>query len=127
MAVRDMNSPRSANFVVSNIIMTTAAGAPTLYVDDAQILSATITGTDITGALFPAVQLTDGTLGSIFTSNGTDLTINMGALLTKVQTTAGPSHPLGSFFIPGQYGVTVTAAGGIPMEFLNYTLGLTIN
>lgn len=127
MAVGDANSARSANFVVSNILMTTAVGAGTIFIDETQVLSATITGTDANGALFTAVQLTDGTLGDILTSDGTNLTINMAALLSKVQSSAGAGHPLEIFSIPGTYGVTVAASGGIPMEYLNYILNLTIN
>ncbi len=128
MAVADVNSNRSANVVISNVVMSTlAASGSALTIDPEQVLSATVTGTDANGDLFPAVQLTDGRLGDVMTSNGTAITINMAALLSKVKSTAGETHPLGDFFIPGKYGVTVVASGGIPMDYLNYILDLTIN
>jgi len=128
MAIVDTQSQRSATIAISNVVMTTLATSPGLLsIDPTQVLSATITGTDSNGDLFSAVQLSNGQLGDIMTSTGSAITINMASLLNKVNTTAGSSHPLGSFLIPGEYAVTVTATGGIPMNYLNYILSLTIN
>ncbi len=128
MALADVSSLRSAQVVINNIVMSTEIDSPLLTIDPTQTLSMTITGTDTNGELFNAVQMTGGELGAIFTSDGTNLTIDMAALLVKLQDlTAGTDHLLEEFYIPGYYAVAVATDGDLPMDSLNYLLALTIN
>jgi len=132
MAVRDAAPGlRSATFSINNIALTTSENDASFVIDLTQTLSASINGTDANGNPFIAVNLTDGTLGDILATtqyaDGTKFILQMGELLNKVRNQAGQDHPLGDFFIPGSYAVTVTTTGGIPTEFTNYILDLTIN
>ena len=118
---------RSAQIIISNVsIQTSSSLNPSQIVIPNQQLTATVTGTDSTGANFTAVSLTDDQLSAILVPSGNEVTVKMNVLLDKIKSNAGSGHPLNDFLIPGEYLLTVSATGDIPMEYINYLMILTI-
>ena len=129
VVINDVNSLRSATFVINNINMSTAQGSALVSIVDTAY-SATVTGTDGLGNAFAPVVLSGASIQDILTStpqtNSSHVNINMNELFGSVTTQAGASHPLGDFLVSGSYDMIVNIAG-LPTEFTSYTLHMTIN